>query len=63
MEKEIAESRCAAVESLSHCGDPEIDHLIDEIKSPESTRALYEMPVRVPRQRTGSSSGPSGNGS
>ncbi|MFD9124539.1 hypothetical protein [Kitasatospora sp. NPDC059571] len=44
-DQEFTESRCVAVTSLSYCGDPEIDHLIDEIKSPESARALYEMPV------------------
>jgi hypothetical protein len=53
-EQEFVESRCAAVAGLSYCGDPEMDHLIDEIKSPESTRALYEMPARMPRQRADS---------
>ncbi|MFD9127197.1 hypothetical protein [Kitasatospora sp. NPDC059571] len=62
MDKEIAESRCDAVADLSPCGDPEMDHLIDEIKNPESTRALYEMPVRLPGQRTGPPATLSGDG-
>jgi hypothetical protein len=41
------ESRTAAVQALHHCGDPELDHLIDEIQHPEETEALYEMPTRA----------------
>jgi hypothetical protein len=44
--QEYIESRSANVASLHHCGDPELDHLIDEIQHPEETEALYEMPAR-----------------
>ncbi|MGE7437561.1 hypothetical protein [Kitasatospora sp. NPDC001175] len=48
--QEFDESRCAAVAGLHHCGNPEQDHLIDEIQHPESTEALYELPARPARQ-------------
>lgn len=50
-QQEHDESRSANVQSLRYCGDPEIDHLIDEIKNPAQTEALYEMPAR-PAQPT-----------
>jgi hypothetical protein len=44
--QEFDESRCAAVAGLHYCGDPEQDHLVDEIQFPEQTEALYEMASR-----------------
>ncbi|GAA5022317.1 hypothetical protein [Kitasatospora paranensis] len=36
-----------AVATLRHSGDPEQDHLVDEIQHPETTNALYELAARL----------------
>ncbi|GAA0696945.1 hypothetical protein GCM10010193_59710 [Kitasatospora atroaurantiaca] len=48
-EHQDTESGADAVTSLHHCGNPDIDHLIDEIQHPETEQALYEMPARPAR--------------
>ncbi|WP_354644571.1 hypothetical protein [Kitasatospora camelliae] len=51
--QEYTESRSAAVVSLPHRTEsPEFDHLVDEIQHPETTEALYEMPLRTPPEES-----------
>lgn len=45
-EEQFEQSRSEVVVELRPCGDAEQDHLLEEIQSPDSTEALYEMPGR-----------------
>jgi hypothetical protein len=45
-QQQYDDAHSRAVTELPHTGNPEQDHLIDEIQHPESTEALYEMPSR-----------------
>ena len=45
-QQEFDESRCAAVAGLHYSGDPEQDHLLDEIQHPEQTEALWGLAGR-----------------
>jgi hypothetical protein len=45
-DQQLADSHSPAVTKLPYTGNPEQDHLIDEIQHPESTEALYAMPGR-----------------
>lgn len=46
LDQESTEAASEAVSTLRHCGDPEQDHLLDEIQHPETTSALYELAAR-----------------
>lgn len=46
-EEQFAQSRSGAVVGLRPCGDAEQDHLLEEIQSPDSTEAFFEMPGRT----------------
>jgi len=55
-EQQQADALSDAVKSLPHTGDPErgvlgdpeFDHLVDEIQHPETEEALYEMAWKRP---------------
>jgi DNA-binding CsgD family transcriptional regulator len=45
-EEQFVQSRSEVVVELRYCGDAEQDHLLEEIQSPDSTEAFFEMPGR-----------------
>jgi hypothetical protein len=49
-QEDYERTACAAVKSLPHTGNPEFDHLVDEIQREDTTTALYEMPARTAQQ-------------
>ncbi|GJF31259.1 hypothetical protein [Kitasatospora sp. NBC_01539] len=46
IDQEFTDAASEAVTTLRHCGDPEQDHLLDEIQHPETTFALYALAAR-----------------
>lgn len=45
-EQQQNEAQSDAVRTLPHCGNPDLDHLVDEIQHPETEEALYLMASR-----------------
>lgn len=46
-EEQYNQAHTPAVESLHHTGDPELDHLVDEVQHPETEEALQAMACRA----------------
>lgn len=45
-QEQYEQTTCSAVKGLPHTGEPEFDHLVDEIQREDTTTALYEMAAR-----------------
>ncbi|WP_431676948.1 hypothetical protein [Kitasatospora sp. KL5] len=50
--RDAADAASKAVSTLRYSGNPEQDHLLDEIQHPETTNALYELATRTAPERT-----------
>jgi hypothetical protein len=55
--KDAADATSERVTTLRYSGNPEQDHLLDEIQHPETTNALYELADR-PGTAAANGSGP-----